>query len=164
MINFIFFIITVTSAYIIGSYIEKKHFSYLEDQEAKRLLLPTVTAQHFVDGSRTIKNAQLVSANVVISIDYFKRIAAALRNIFGGEVASLETIVDRARREAILRMKDQVKDADIIVNMRIETSTIGNNYGKNQIAGCEVIAYGTAVTYQASRDETIKHHFRMETK
>ncbi|MCI5128213.1 MAG: hypothetical protein D3907_06860, partial [Candidatus Electrothrix sp. AUS3] len=33
---------------------------------------------------------------------YFKRIVAGLRNIFGGNVQSYETLVDRARREAVI--------------------------------------------------------------
>jgi uncharacterized protein YbjQ (UPF0145 family) len=164
MIHFIFFIIIIVSAYITGNYIEKKHYAYLDDQEAKQLLLPAVTGQNFLDHNRKITKCELVSANVVISIDYFKRIAAALRAIFGGEISSFETIIDRGRREAILRVKQQAKEADMIINMRVETSTIGNNYGKNQIAGCEVIAYGTAVTYQASLEEKIKHNFRSNTK
>jgi uncharacterized protein YbjQ (UPF0145 family) len=164
MFNFIFFIVTIVSAYIIGNYIEQKHYSYLKHQENKQLFLPTVTAQHFLEENHQIKDARLVSGSVVISIDYFKRVMAALRNIFGGEVISYETVIDRARREAILRMKKEAKDADIIVNMRIETSTIGNNYKKNSIAGCEVLAYGTAIFYQASLDEKIKHNFRMQTK
>ena len=41
----------------------------------------------------------LVHGNVVVSVDYFKRFVAALRNLFGGSVTSYETLIDRARRE-----------------------------------------------------------------
>jgi uncharacterized protein YbjQ (UPF0145 family) len=88
----------------------------------------------------------MVYGHVVISIDYFKRFLAGLRNIFGGEVSSYETILDRARREAILRMKEAAKEADIIINLRIETSTIAKS-SKNQVGCSEVLAYGTAITF-----------------
>ena len=67
----------------------------------------------------------MVCGSAVISIDYFKRILAGLRNIFGGTVKSYETLIDRARREALLRMKEKADDATMIINVRIETSTIG---------------------------------------
>ena len=89
-------------------------------------------------------NAELVLGSVVISVDYFKRILAALRNIFGGPVQSYETLVDRARREAVLRMKESCINADQIINLRIETSSISKG-GRNTIGSVEVLAYGTAI-------------------
>ena len=90
-----------------------------------------------------------MQGSAVISIDYFKRILAGLRNIVGGEVKSYETLVDRARREATLRMKEMAWDADIILNLRIEISAIGNSANNRKAIGSiEAIAYGTAITYK----------------
>jgi uncharacterized protein YbjQ (UPF0145 family) len=47
-----------------------------------------------------------VSGSVVVSVDYFKRFLAGLRTLVGGRVTSYETLLDRARREAILRCKE----------------------------------------------------------
>jgi uncharacterized protein YbjQ (UPF0145 family) len=87
---------------------------------------------------------------VVVSIDYFKRLLAILRNIFGGRVSAYESLVDRARREAILRMKESANKsgADIVVNMRLETATIGYNANqKRHVGSIEAIDYGTAIIY-----------------
>ena len=46
--------------------------------------------------------------------------------------------MDRARREALLRMKERAGDADMIVQMRMETSEISP-------VVFEVVIYGTAV-------------------
>jgi uncharacterized protein YbjQ (UPF0145 family) len=57
-------------------------------------------------------------------------------------------LVDRARREAILRMKQQARNlgAGMIINMRLETSTIGRSANKKKrIGSIEAIAYGTAI-------------------
>ena len=43
----------------------------------------------------------------MVSVDYFKRFLAGLRMIFGGRVSSYESLLDRARREALLRMRLQ---------------------------------------------------------
>ena len=64
---------------------------------------------------------------------------------FGGKVKSYESLIDRARREALLRMKEEAPDASMIINVRIETSTIGKT-SRNKTVGClEAVAYGTAL-------------------
>ena len=45
-------------------------------------------------------------------------------------------------------MKEQFPEADIIVNLRLETSSIGNQTRKNKVACIETIAYGTAIKYR----------------
>jgi len=149
MIDLVIFIIILVSTYFIGTtIIEKKHYHTIKERERKFLRLPVVTAKRIVDENKKIQSAHLVAGNVVVSIDYFKRFLGGLRNIFGGEVRSYEPVIDRARREAILRMKEQAPHADIIINMRIERSNIGGSGKKNSIGCSEVLAYGTAITYQ----------------
>ena len=72
--------------------------------------------------------------------------SAGLRNFFGGRVSAYETLVDRARREATLRMKQQADawGADTICNVRIETSSISKG-AKGRVGAVEVYAYGTAL-------------------
>ena len=86
----------------------------------------------------------------MISVDYFKRFLAGLRNIFGGEVRSYCSLLDRGRREAILRMKELWPEADLIVNARVETSSISKGAQNRQggsIGSTEVLAYGTAIRF-----------------
>ena len=45
----------------------------------------------------------LLMGETVIATDYFKSFLAKLRNIFGGEVRSYQTLLVRARRESLLR-------------------------------------------------------------
>ena len=67
--------------------------------------------------------------------------------VFGGEMKSYSSIIDRGRREAILRMKESCPDADLFLNCRLETSSISK--GKGKVVGCaEVLAYATAVRFQ----------------
>jgi uncharacterized protein YbjQ (UPF0145 family) len=67
--------------------------------------------------------------------------------IFGGEMRSYASLIDRGRREALLRMKEQFPSADIFVNCRMETSSISSGQGK--AIGCvEVLAFATAIKYQ----------------
>ena len=70
--------------------------------------------------------------------------ASGLHGLFGGEMKTYETLVNRARSEALVRMLEEAKkyEATIVWNIRFETSTIS---GKNRPGGVEVLAYGTAI-------------------
>lgn len=146
--DLLIFLFLVCLGYGVGSFAERRHYRSIELREKEFIELPVVTME---EGFEEVQahSSELVSGSVVISIDYFKRLLAILRNIFGGRVSSYESLVDRARREAILRMKDQAyrMDADIIINMRLETMTIGRSANtKRQVGSVEAIAYGTALS------------------
>jgi len=137
----------IALGYITGTLIEKRHYRSIKERELKFQKLPAVTIKNVLDKEAVINNANLVTGSAVISIDFFKRFLAGLYNIFGGEVKSYKSLLDRARREAILRMKEKAVNADIILNVRIETSTIGKSANQRKTIGSiEAIAYGTAIT------------------
>lgn len=148
--DLIFFAGLVVIFYITGTIIEKAHYYNIKEREQADITLAVVTSKKIED-INNIYDAQMVSGSVVISLDYFKRILAGLRNIVGGRVLSYESLLDRGRREAVLRMKNQAKSicADMIINMRFQTSSIGTVTKKKGSIGCfEVLAYGTAVKFR----------------
>ena len=141
-------IIFTLSGFVIGGILENRHFSSIREREAQFVRYPAVPTPS-LDDNREIVGSQLVSASVVVSLDYFKRILASFRNIFGGRVRSYESLLDRAKREAILRLKEQSPKSDIIVNLRIATSQISQTQGRKKGLGAvEVLAVGTAVQYR----------------
>ncbi len=138
-------LLIIVIALITGTTIEKRHYRSIHKREKELLTLPVLNCKQYpVD--RQVERVQFVSGSVVISIDYFKRFLAGLRQIFGGEVRSYVSLVDRGRREATLRMKEKCSDADLIVNFRIKTSSISKGR-KKKIGSIEVFAYGTAIRY-----------------
>lgn len=135
--------------YITGTLIERKHYISIKQRERMTMRLPAVTLKSAIPVDAEITNAVLVTGSAVISLDYFKRFLAGLYNFFGGEVKSYESLLDRARREAVLRMKEKVKGANIILNVRIETSSIGKSANdRNSVGSIEALAYGTAVSWK----------------
>ena len=142
-------LILALGALVIGRYIEQRHFKSIREREATTGHLPAVPTRS-LDADAQVADSRLVTASVVVSLDYFKKILAGFRNIFGGNVRSYESLLDRAKREAILRLKEQVPDCHIIVNLRVITSNIASIHDRRQgIGGVEVLAFGTAVRYAA---------------
>lgn len=144
--DFIIFISLLGAGYFFGTWAENRHYTSIQQREKELLHLPAVSLKNAFHPEE-VAQAKMVYGNAVISVDYFKRLLAALRNIFGGTVKSYETLIDRARREALLRMKAAApKDATVIVNVRIETTTVGKNAHKKGVGCVEALAYGTALT------------------
>ena len=148
--DLLIFLFLVCLGYGAGSFAERRHYRSIELREKSLITLPVVTIEDGFEDTPA-ETAKLLTGSVVISIDYFKRLLAILRNIFGGRVSSYESLVDRARREAILRMKEQAYQmgADIVINMRLETATIGRSANaKRKVGSVEAIAYGTALCHK----------------
>ena len=131
---------------VIGSVTEKKHYASIHARERATARVPVIPTS-VSDDSKMVVGAVLVTGATVVSPDAFRRFLASIRNIFGGRLRSYESMLDRARREAVLRMKEQAPEADAIVNFRMETSKIGGQQKKQGIIAIEVLAYGTALTY-----------------
>jgi len=148
MIDLIVFLVLMALGYGFGTWAESRHYKSIHEREAQYLKLPAITLKQPLPHAGKLVGVQLAAGNVVISVDYFKRFLAALRNIFGGRVIAYETLVDRARREATLRMKESCPNASQIINVRLETSSLSQNTKKGSIGSIEVFAYGTALTFK----------------
>jgi uncharacterized protein YbjQ (UPF0145 family) len=150
--NFGLPILILLIAYFTGSWIENKHFRDIREREAKVHGFPVVSF-NTMPGDWTVNSSHMVTGSIVISLDYFKRVIAGLKGLVGGRIKTYEPLLDRARREAILRMTEeaQLQGYDAIFNVRLETSRLANarRDGKG-IAGVEMLAFGTAVKF-ASR-------------
>ena len=139
--------ILVSLGYFFGRRAEIKHYKNLVEREATMNKLPAMASR--IPPGDGEYDQYLVSGSVVIANDYFKSFVAGLRNIFGGKVRTYETLLDRARREAVLRMKEkaQALGAEAVFNVKYEASNISGQY-KKAMPVIEVHAYGTALKKQ----------------
>ena len=95
-------LIPIVLGYVFGRAAEAKHFRSIGAREQSAVHLPTTSSKAPIADS-PIERSEIVHASVVISIDYFKCALATLHTIIGGPVKSHESLLDRARREAVLR-------------------------------------------------------------
>jgi uncharacterized protein YbjQ (UPF0145 family) len=137
--------VPVLLGYVFGRAAESRHYRSIHAREKELVGLPATTLKTPLAGGE-VARSELVTGSVVISIDYFKKAASALRSLVGGPVKSYETLLDRAKREAILRLKESCPGADEVVNLRLETMPLAGQQ-RNQVTSVEVLAYGTAIYY-----------------
>jgi len=144
MEQLIFVIVLVSLGYFFGKRAENKHFKSLIEREEKLNSLPAMASRMPPQDGKY--DQILVSGSVVIANDYFKTFVAGLRNLFGGKISTYESLLDRARREALLRLKEQAKqmNADLIFNVKYETANISGQTSKKPPI-IEAHAYGTAL-------------------
>jgi uncharacterized protein YbjQ (UPF0145 family) len=136
------FVALLAIGYFAGRAVEQRHYASIRLRE-RRYRDVLAFAMRFPPDPRTPQRAFLVHGTVVISADYFKTFVAGLRNLIGGRFRSYETLMERARREAILRLKEdaRAKGARLVVCVRFETTTIATGWAP----AVEVLAYGTAL-------------------
>jgi uncharacterized protein YbjQ (UPF0145 family) len=145
MTDLIVFLVLLAMGYGFGRYAELQHYKSIIKREKIFNSLPAIAIKTPPLVNEP-SDSRLVTGSVVISVDYFKRFISVLRNLVGGRITSYETLLDRARREAILRMKAQAKEmhAKYVFNIKLETASIYKGR-RQQIGSVEVLAYGTAI-------------------
>ncbi|MEE9321282.1 MAG: heavy metal-binding domain-containing protein [Granulosicoccus sp.] len=141
MIEAGFFVVLLVGGYIFGRLAEKRHMKSIIKREAINNALPAIASRH--PPTDQPYHQHLVGGSVVIGSDYFKSFMSGLINIFGGRVTPFETLLDRARREAMLRMKEEARryNAAYVFNVKYETTRVATG----KVAAMEVFAYGTAM-------------------
>ncbi|MFQ5430082.1 MAG: YbjQ family protein [Phycisphaerae bacterium] len=129
-----------------GGVTERRHFASLARREAANADFLVTNMKH-VPQPDVVKQAALVGGQVVIGTDYFKTFLTGLRNLVGGEMKAAETLMVRARREALLRMIDEGRrlGAREIWNVRFSYCNISQMSGNKGAMCVEIHAYGTAV-------------------
>ncbi len=143
-----FTVLMLVTTWAIGRAIERRHLRDLADREA-RFADMIVTNLKRLPPDLAPSDSFLIEGSVVVGSDYFKRFVAGFKQLVGGRLRSLEGVLMRGRREAVLRMLEaaRAEGADAVFNIRIEASAIGggNQQQNANMSVAEILAYGTAV-------------------
>ncbi len=141
----IIFLVLLTLGYAVGRWQEARHFVSILRREKELAGVLAFSTRHPPADLPSVET-RLVCGSVVISVDYFKQFSAALRGLLGGRINAYESLLERARREALLRMKSDAAErgASAVFNVKLETASITKG-ARNQIGCVEVLAYGTAL-------------------
>lgn len=127
-----------------GTRAQKKHIANMGIREAALSHIIVTNLKTLPTTGQPV----LVTGSVVIAFDYFRRFIAGFVMLVGGRITMYEDMLDRARREALLRLLEQADAAGAreVHNVRFEFSRVGSSSrGANVGGGAELLAYGTAV-------------------
>jgi len=131
---------------VFGIRAQKSHIANLEAREAA---LSHIIVTNLKVLPISEHPPQLVTGSVVIAFDYFRRFIATIVMLVGGRITMYEDMLDRARREALVRLLEQAdaKGAREVHNIRFEFSRVGSSEGGTSIGGgAELLAYGTSIS------------------
>ena len=93
-----------------------------------------------VPGKKIVKHLGIVQGSTVRTKHLGRDIAAAFKNLVGGELRGYSELLSESRDEAIDRMVRQAeaKGANAVVNVRFSTASVAQG-------ASEILAYGSAV-------------------
>lgn len=130
---------------------ERKHLADLANRESQLSVIRVNNLKRIANPEQ-VQRTFFVTAQVVIATDYFKTFATTLKKLVGGELKSAQTLLLRARREALARILEQGErlGADELYNVRFSFSNINQmQQGKNKGAmQAEMLVCATAVVRQ----------------
>lgn len=131
---------------LVGGHNERRHLRALDRRE-RALAHIRVNNLKTIRDPGGVRDAALVTGQVVIATDYFKTFATGLRNIVGGEMGAARSLMLRGRREALLRLLEQAerRGATEIWNLRYGFSNISMMRARSGAIQVEIFAWGTAV-------------------
>lgn len=102
-----------------------------------------VTGEH-ITGQKVVKTLGLVKGNTIRARHIGRDIAAAFRNVVGGEITDYTKMIAESREQALDRMVDEAKSkgANAIIMTRFSTSSMMQG-------AAELLVYGTAVIVES---------------
>lgn len=144
--QFILPLLILVVAFLAGNRIASRHEKQLQIRQEAVAHIRTTDLNRFFEADPAVE-ACLCTAEVTLGIDYFRGFLGRLKNIFGGEVRSYQKTLDRARREAVMKVVEQADQAgyNALANLRLEFVDIsGSANMSKRPAMVTILAYGTA--------------------
>ena len=153
LLQFLIPVMLILVGLLAGGAAERRHLRSLARREKSLSHMLVTNLKTFPGSADGAKNAAFVMGEVVIATDYLKTFLSALRKIVGGELRSYETLMTRARREALLRLLEDARASgyNAVCNVRYYSTDIGGGTRRKGAAMVEMFATGTA--YSISKQQ-----------
>ncbi len=148
------FIVGMVIGLVWGRRAERRHFESLRRREAEHAGVLFTDAKRYYGKVDMSRGGKMVVAETVVASDYLKSFLARLRNIFGGEVRSFELMMQRARREALMKLAEQAaaEGYNALCNVRIQFADVGGGTQGRAVPFAPILAYATAYRIQPEAD------------
>jgi len=129
------------AGWLIASWFERRHLRSLSAREAPLQHIRVNTSKRH--SSCEPEASTLLIGSVVVAHDYFRTFIIAIRRLIGGNISPYERLVQRGRREALIRLKEEadLRGVDKVINIRFGTTAISGRF----LHAVEMVAYGTGI-------------------
>lgn len=143
-------ILLIILGFTVGGITERRHFSDIVRREQAMKHILVTDLRWFPGGADTTPGVTVVIGEVVLASDYFKTFISGLKKIIGGELRAYERLLERARREAVLRVVEQAHHAgyDAVCNLRLETADLIGTEAKQKAKAAAVAVIASATAYR----------------
>lgn len=130
--------------WLLASWFEQRHLASIRAREIPLQNIRVNTSKHLPDCEP--EGCALLIGSVVVAHDYFRTLIIIIRRFIGGNISPYERLVQRGRREALIRLKEEaeLRGVDQIINIRFGTSTVSGRF----LHAIEMVAYGTGIRTQ----------------
>ncbi len=145
-VEFGILVVLLTVGLLAGGFAERRHLRLLAAREVGNGDFLISQIKSFPGAAQGARAPTIVIGEAVIATDYFKTFIATLRKIFGGELRSYNSLLSRARREALQRLVEQARERgyNAICNVRFETADVGGSTMRRRAAMVAILASATA--------------------
>lgn len=129
------------AGWLLAVWFERRHLRSISARETPLQHISVNTSKHLP--ACEPEASTLLIGSVVVAHDYFRTLIITIRKLIGGNIRHYERLVERGRREALIRLKEEadLRGLDKIVNVRFGTSTISGRF----LHAIEMVAYGTGI-------------------
>ena len=129
------------AGWLLASWFERRHLRSLSAREAPLQHILINTSKHH--GSCEPEACTLLIGSVVVAHDYFRTLIIVIRRLIGGNISPYERLVQRGRREALIRLKEEadLRGVDKVINIRFGTTAISGRF----LHAVEMVAYGMGI-------------------
>jgi uncharacterized protein YbjQ (UPF0145 family) len=129
------------TGWLLATWLERRHLRAISARESQ---LQNIS----INSSKKLppcepEGVTMLIGSVVVAHDYFRTFIIALRRLVGGNIKPYERLIQRGRREALVRLKEEagLRGIDKVINVRFTTTAISGRF----LHAVEVVAYGTGV-------------------
>jgi uncharacterized protein YbjQ (UPF0145 family) len=129
------------AGWVLATWLERRHFNSMRKREIPLQSIQVNTAKSVP--SCEPEGVTMLIGSVVVAHDYFRTLLIFFRKIIGGNIRPYERLVQRGRREALIRLKEEaeLRGIDKVVNVRFTTTAVSGRF----LHAIEMVAYGTGV-------------------
>lgn len=134
--------------WMIAAWFERRHLKSMSRREISLSKIRINTSKRAPDCEP--EGCTLLIGSVVVAHDYFRTLFIFIRRLIGGNIRPYERLVQRGRREALIRLKEEaeLRAIDKVINVRFTTTAISGRF----LHAVEMVAYGTGIRTRQTPD------------